>query len=67
MELFTLDPKDSHIRVLADLGQKPVTPEPMGYSNPIRSLAISPDGTRAAFAYLQPDSKIWMLEAIKTP
>ena len=67
MEFFTLDPKTSQIRVLADLGPKPVSPDPYGNPYTIRTLAISPDGTRAAFSYLQPDSKIWMLEAIKTP
>jgi hypothetical protein len=37
----------------------------MGYLGTIRQLAIGPDGTRAAFAYLQPDSQIWMMEEAK--
>ena len=49
--------------VLADLGPTPLSPEPSGYSDTIRSLVASPDGKRLAFGYLQPDSHIWMLDA----
>jgi len=36
-----------------------------GYSQTVRSLAISPDGTRAAFSVLHPSSDIWILERVK--
>lgn len=65
MELITIDRKSGQTRLIAGLGRIPVSPEPIGYASPIRSLAVSPDGKRAVFAYLQPDSQIWMMEQVK--
>ncbi|HXG69553.1 MAG TPA: protein kinase [Gemmatimonadaceae bacterium] len=65
LELVTLDPKDSQIQQLAELGPATVSPEPIGHRDTVRSLRISPDGKRAAFAYLHPHSDIWMLERVK--
>ncbi len=65
MDLIAIDAKSGAVRVVADLGRKPVTPEPIGYRDPIRSLAVSPDGKRAVYAYLQPDSQIWMMDPEK--
>jgi eukaryotic-like serine/threonine-protein kinase len=63
LELIHIDAKSGAIRLIGDLGRRPVTPEPIGYHDNIRALAVSPDGKRAVFAYLQPDSQVWMLEA----
>ena len=63
MQLVTVHAKTGAQSVLADLGAVPLTPEPAGYLDTIRSLVLSPDGKRLAFGYLQPDSHIWMLEA----
>lgn len=63
MQLVAVHAKTGAQSVIADLGPTPLTPEPSGYSDTIRSLVLSPDGKRLAFAYLQPDSHIWMLEA----
>jgi len=65
MELVTIDPAAGQTRIVMDLGRVPVSPEPAGYLGTIRQLAISPDGTRAVFAYLQPDSQIWVMEQVK--
>ena len=62
LELVVIDPASRGLRVVADLGRMPVTPEPIGYSDTIRQLAMSPDGRQAVFAYLHPDSQIWMME-----
>ena len=29
------------------------------------NLPVAPDGTSAVYAYLQPDSQIWMMEQVK--
>jgi len=58
-------PLSGGTRIVMDLGRIPVSPEPIGYLDTIRQLAMAPDGTRAVLAYLQPDSQIWMLEAMK--
>lgn len=65
LDLITIDPKTRLIQVVAALGRAAVSPEPTGYPTTIRALAISPDGKRAAFAYLHPESDIWMLEQVK--
>src|SRR5262249_5656518 len=67
LELITIDPKNGQSKAVADLGRKPVSPEPTGYPNTIRALYVSPDGKRAVFAYLQPDSHVWMMEREKKP
>jgi hypothetical protein len=67
MELITIEPQSGQARPVMDLGRRPVSPEPVGYADTIRSLAISPDGKRAVFGYLQPDSHIWMREEVKGP
>jgi Tol biopolymer transport system component len=65
IELIAIDPNSAQVRQLMDLGSEPVSPEPVGYYDTIRSLAISPDGRHAACAYLRPDSHIWMMEQEK--
>ena len=65
IELITIDPQSGEARPIMDLGRRPVSPEPVGYVDTIRSLAVSPDGKHAVFGYLQPDSHIWMMEEIK--
>jgi Tol biopolymer transport system component/tRNA A-37 threonylcarbamoyl transferase component Bud32 len=65
IELIAIDLKSGKARRLMDLGRKPVSPEPISYPGTIGSLAISPDGKRAVFAYLQPDSHIWMMEKVR--
>jgi Tol biopolymer transport system component len=62
LELVAIAPADKRVRLIADVGRMPVTPEPFGYQNPIRQLATSPDGRSLIFSYLQPDSQIWMME-----
>ncbi len=65
MELFTIDPSSGESRRVAPLGRRPVTPDPIGYPDTIRQLAVAPDGKSAVYAYLQPDSQIWMMEQVK--
>lgn len=65
MELVTIDPGSGELRTVAPLGRYPVSPAPTGYGNPIRQLAVAPDGKSAVFAYLQPNSQIWMMEQVK--
>ena len=67
MVLITIDPQSGQTRPVMDLGRRPVSPEPVGYNDTIRSLAVSPDGKRAVFGYLQPDSHIWVREEVKGP
>jgi Tol biopolymer transport system component len=65
LELISIDPLSGQSRVVAPLGRRPVSPEPVGYADTIRQLAVAPDGKSAVFAYLQPDSQIWMMEQVK--
>ena len=65
LDLITINPKTRLVQVVAALGLAAVSPEPTGYPSTIRALAISPDGKRAAFAFLHPESDIWMLEQVK--
>jgi Tol biopolymer transport system component/predicted Ser/Thr protein kinase len=65
LELISIDPQSGQSRVVAPLGRRPVTPEPLGYADTIRQLAVAPDGKSAVFAYLKPDSQIWMMEQVK--
>ncbi|MBA3297792.1 MAG: PD40 domain-containing protein [Acidobacteria bacterium] len=65
LELVTIDSHTGQFQHVAELGPMTVSPEPIGNADTVRSLRISPDGTRAAFAYLHPHSDIWMLERVK--
>ena len=65
IEMITIDPKSAQAKPVMDMGREPVSPEPVGYADTIRSLAVSPDGKRAVFGYLQPDSHIWVMEQEK--
>lgn len=65
LELVTIDSHTGQFQHVAELGPATVSPEPIGNPDTVRSLRISPDGRRAAFAYLHPHSDIWMLERVK--
>jgi serine/threonine protein kinase len=53
------------IEEFPDLGQVPVTPDPLGYADTIRSLRVSPDGKRLALGYLKARSDIWIRDGMR--
>lgn len=67
LELISIDVAGGAVRTLQSLGRKPLTPNYNGYSDTVRAMRVSPDGTRLMYAYLNPDADIWVLEGAVGP
>jgi hypothetical protein len=67
LDLVTIDVATGAVRALRPLGRKPVTPDYNGYSDTVRAMRLSPDGTRLMYAVLNPDADIWILDGFTPP
>jgi hypothetical protein len=66
MRLVRIDMRSGAvIEEFPNLGQVPLTPDPVGYVDTIRSLRVSPDGKRLVLGYLNPRSDIWIREGLR--
>jgi hypothetical protein len=62
IDLVSIDVATGAARTVRTLGRAPITPDYSGYPDTLRAMRISPDGTRLMYAYLNPESDIWILE-----
>lgn len=63
MRLARIDLTSGDVRVIADLGQIPISLMPIGYQPTLQALRVSPDGTRLALSRLNARSDIYVREA----
>ncbi|HSG00465.1 MAG TPA: protein kinase [Vicinamibacterales bacterium] len=62
IDLVSIDVATGATRPVRTLGRAPITPDYSGYPDTLRAMRVSPDGTRLMYAYLNPESDIWILE-----
>jgi hypothetical protein len=62
MRLVRIDLTSGDVRAIANLGQIPVPPMPIGYLPTLQGLRVSPDGTRLALSRLNARSDIYIRE-----
>jgi Tol biopolymer transport system component len=69
MDLVTIVRATGALRTLQSLGRRPLTPDQARFSNTVRGLRVSPDGTRLLYSRLKPIADIWILEGLarRTP
>jgi Tol biopolymer transport system component len=62
IELATIDVATGAVHTVRSLGRRPLTPDYVGYTDTLRAMRVSPDGTHLMYAFLNPEADIWILE-----
>ena len=62
IELATIDVATGVVHTVRSLGRRPLTPDYVGYTDTLRAMRVSPDGTHLMYAFLNPEADIWILE-----